>query len=121
MKYSHLNEVAFNFQLQNKTLCNEVCIGGTKRELHQIVHALVGALAIWSGVEHAFNLLYILKVIQPQPQKIQKPTSSEETKDIHIDEEINLNKIGNEEQASQNEKKNWPNLPSDDYVCSLSK
>ena len=57
----------------------------------------MGALAIWSGVQHAFNMLYILKVIQPQPQQIQKPTSKEETNDIQIYEEINLNKIGNEE------------------------
>ena len=63
LKYNRLNELATNFDLPKKLLTNEVVPGGQKREPFKIIQAIVGALALWSGIEPAFHFLQILQII----------------------------------------------------------
>ena len=57
LKYNNLNELAKSYDLPKKLLRNEVIPGGKLREPYKIIHSMVGALALWGGVEPTIHLL----------------------------------------------------------------
>ena len=68
LKFNNLNELAKVFDLPKKMLSNVVVPGGQPREPFKIIHAMIGALALFAGVEPAFHLLEILQIIKkPKP------------------------------------------------------
>jgi len=75
-------------------LSNDVVPGGQPREPFKIIQAMIGALALFAGVEPAFHLLEILQII-----KKPKPTSKveEEKKTEHVGQKKDVSSSSEEE------------------------
>jgi len=64
MKHNNLSEQALIFDLPKRLITNEKIQGGQKRELNQIALSMIGAVALWAGIEPAFHLLQMLKIVR---------------------------------------------------------
>ena len=86
LKYTNINDYAQMFDLNKKMLTNEVKKGGRKREPFQIIQSIVGALALWAGVQPAIHFLKTLKIIKKKKAGAAVESKEEEKEEVRVED-----------------------------------